>query len=174
MRIMTIHPHDNLQQSPPCQKISKQITDLYCCDSIEIVYATSSSPSNYLQSSPSYFQIPLCRNDTRTIPIQNTKGKKIFVRTIYTIFIGYFGYLFCATSGIRVPSCGIWGIVKVLTSSTTRRAHIHHQLSKIGFSLQACLFVLGNHISKICDNFHPFGFCWIWLLNLILSLHNLV
>ena len=30
---MTIHLHDNLQQSPLCQKFSKQITDLYYRDS---------------------------------------------------------------------------------------------------------------------------------------------
>ena len=47
------------------------------------------------------------------------------------------------------PSCGIWSIMKDLTSSTTRRAHTHHQLSKIKFSLQAYLFILENHISKI-------------------------
>ena len=52
--------------------------------------------------------------------------------------------------GIRVPQLvsiepgfDICGIVKDLTPSTTRRAQTQHQLSKISFSSQACLFVFG-------------------------------
>ena len=59
-------------------------------------------------------------------------------------------------------SCGIWGIVKDLTSSTTRHVHTHHQLSKNKFLIASLL---------ICSWKSYFQNLWLWKY-VIISIHS--
>ena len=78
-----------------------------------------------------------------------------------------------STSGIRVPGCDIWDIVKDLTSSTTRRAHIHHQLLKISLIASLLICSWKTYFQELWLS-QSIWFGWLWWLNLILNLHNLV